>query len=68
MFDNWYWNGTANSVVRSKTDGETKFIIRTTMYIRAVGAATVTTVLTVALFYGKVIIIHVHNNKKKLKI
>ena len=26
VFDNWYWNGTANSVVRSKTDGETNFI------------------------------------------
>ena len=26
VFDNWYWNGTVNSVVRSKTYGETKFI------------------------------------------
>ena len=30
---------------------------------RAVGAARVTTFLTVALFYGRVIIIHVHNEK-----
>ena len=36
--------------------------------VRAVGAATVTTVLTAALFYGKVIIIHVHNNNNDVTI
>ena len=35
---------------------------------RAVRAATVTTVLTVALFYGKVIIIQVHNNNNDVII
>ena len=35
------------------------YTMRSAVLYRAVG---VTTVLTVALFYGKIIIIHIHNN------